>query len=208
MTSLKYITFLLLSALALGNARAETVDLTDGLFTEIELAMAGGTPLVVPRVFAETAGGVVFTFTATNNLVGVPRFNDLTSTGLGIQLGGGGGSVIEFTLATSADVTLDSYSTVSSGFFIGMPPPTFNISGGSIVSTGNALTEDIAAIVFAGAPLLFEAGTIYTFGIENTGAAVQAFLGGIEFTVVPLPAPALLLASGVFGLLAHRRKRG
>ena len=205
MTSLKYITFLLLSALALGNARAETVDLTDGLFTEIELAMAGGTPLDVPRVFSETAGGVVFTFSATNNLVGVPRFNDLTSTGLGIQLGGGGGSVIEFTLATSAPVTLDSYSTVSSGFFLGAP--TFNISGGSIVSNGNALTEDIPANVFAGAPLLFEAGTIYTFGIENTGAAVQAFLGGIEFTVVPLPAPALLLASGVFGLLAHRRKR-
>jgi hypothetical protein len=54
---------------------------------------------------------------------------------------------------------------------------------------------------------LFEAGTLYTFDIENTGAAVQAFLGGIEFTVVPLPAPALLLASGLLGLVARRRSR-
>lgn len=206
MTSLKHIIFLLLSAAALSNAQAATVDLTDGLFTEIEAAMAGGTPLDVPRVFTESAGGVVFTFTATNNLVGVPKFNDLASTGLGIQLGGGGGSVIEFTLATSATVTLDSYSTVSNGFVLGTP--TFDISGGSVASNGNTLVEDIAANPFAGGPLLFEAGTIYTFDIENTGAAVQAFLGGIEFTVVPLPAPALLLASGILGLLARKRKRG
>lgn len=206
MKSLKHLIVLLLSAVALGNARAATIDLTDGLFTEIEAAMASGMALDVPRVFTESASGVVFTFTATNNLVGVPKFNDLTNTGFGIQLGGGGGSIIEFTLETSANVTLDSYSTVSNGFFLGTP--TFDITGGSIVSSGNALPEDVAVNPFAGGPLLFEAGTIYTFDIENTGAAVQAFLGGIEFTVVPLPAPALLLASGFLALLARKRKTG
>lgn len=205
MTSLKQLSFLVFSVVLTCAAHAETVDLTDGIFTEIEAASSGGMSLGVPRVFSETAGGVVFTFTAINNLVSVPRFNDLTNTGFGIQLGGGGGSVLEFTLETSANVTLDSYSTVSDGFFLGTP--TFNVTGGTVNSTGNPLPQDIAANVFAGGSLLFEAGNLYTFDIENTGAAVQAFLGGIEFTVVPLPAPALLLASGLLGLAAHRRRR-
>ncbi len=201
MRSLKHIPLLLLAAITLGNAHAATVDLTDGLFTEIESATSG-----LPRLFTETAAGVVFTFTATGNLAGEPQFNNLATAGFGIQVGGANQSMIEFTLATSANVTLDSYSTVSNGFVLGTP--TFNISGGSIVSNGNTLVQDIAANPFAGGPLLFEAGTIYTFDIENTGLAVQAFLGGIEFTVVPLPAPALLLASGILGLLAGKRKKG
>lgn len=205
MKSLKHISLLLLGALALGNARAETVNLTDGIFTEIEVATGGGSSLGVPRVFSETAAGVVFTFSATSNLTGNLRFNNLTNPGFGIQLAGGGGSILAFTLETSADVLLESYSTVSDGFFLGMP--TFDISGGSIASNANALPEDVAVNPFAGGPLLFEAGTSYSFDIVNGGAAVQAFLGGIEFTVVPLPAPALLLASGVLGLLARKRKR-
>ena len=205
MTLLKRISFLLLSVVLTSGAHAETVDLADGLFTEIAPATDGGTTLGVPRVFTEIAGGVVFTFTATNNLGNVPAFNNLTTPGLGIQLGGASGSVIEFTLATSANVTLDSYSTMSSGFFFGAP--TFDITGGSIASAGNTLADDIAANLFTGGPLLFQAGTIYTFDIQNTGDFTQSFLGGIEFTVVPLPAPALLFASGLLGLVARRRHR-
>ncbi len=200
MTYLKHVLALLLATVALGNAHAATVDLTDGLFTAIEHGTTG-----LPRVFTETASGVEFTFTATENLTGEAQFNNLATPGFGIQLGGGNQSVIEFTLASSASVMLNSYSTVSNGFFLN--PPTFNITGDGVASSGNTLVEDIAVNPFAGGPLLFEAGTIYTFDIENTGLAVQAFLGGIEFTVVPLPAPALLLATGVLALLARQRQR-
>ncbi|MGR9092856.1 MAG: hypothetical protein ACU85U_19980 [Gammaproteobacteria bacterium] len=140
MTPLKHISCLFVFVALMSGAHAATVDLTDGLFTVIEPAMDGGTSLGVPRVFTETADGVVFTFTATNNLAATPRFNDLTNIGIGIQLDGGGQSVIEF--------TLDSYSTIANGFFLGAA--TFDVAGASLASAGNTLPEDVAANVFTG----------------------------------------------------------
>jgi len=189
-----------LFTLTMGSAQAATVDLADGMFTPIPETALGD-----PEIFSETIDGVTFTFSATKNFGGTPRFNNLTTAGIGLHVGGGGGSVLEFTLEVDAAVTLDSYSTVSTGFFLGSP--TFGINGNNVASTTNPLPGEPTNL-FDGGPLLLDAGTLYTFNIENPGEAVQGFIAGIDFTtVVPLPAPIILLASGLLGVCARRRRR-
>lgn len=155
----------------------------------------------------EVSDGVTFTILSTNNLVGGNRI--LGSGGTmsnGLHVGGGGGSTLQFTISADMDVNLQSYGLSSGGFFLGTP--TLDV----LTSTGNALTPQGATVNFAGGPIALSAGTAVTFDVQNTGAAVQSFIGSFDFEkattapVVPLPAGMPLMLAGLAAFAWVRRK--
>ena len=178
---------------------AATMDLTDMDFNILVPGTVG------PNSFSETAGGVVFTFTAVDNFVGGPEFRNY-GNGNGLQLGGGGGTTIEFTLSASQDVELTQYSFNDAGGF-----PLGNaefdiIDGMTTLSAGNSLDSMMmGTVAFNSAPVSMTAGTDYTFDINNFGAAVQGFITSVEFNVVPEPSSLVFLLAGLFGLWGLRR---
>lgn len=198
------------------SATTFTIDLSDGVFTEV-------TPSACctdqPVVFSETAGGVTFTFTALNNLVGETRFIGLTGT-RGMAVGGGGGSTLQFALAASEDVDLESYTTGVNNFFLNAGNLSLAIyegigTGGTLLSSGNAMTASATPFTFAGGAIALMGGDSYTFNLTGTGAAVQSFFASMDFTKtsgtgptpIPLPAAGWLMLAGLGGLgLAARRR--
>ncbi len=185
-------------------AGAVPVDFTDGVFNTIVNSGINDEPVV----FTETADGVTFTFESTLNLVGVERFLGIRPgvIGNGLHLGGGGGSTLLFTLVVDQAVSLNSYSTDTGGTFLNSP--VLDITGPGVSSLGNGLAQGNAANAFAGGPLLLEAGALYTFDVQNTGAAVQAFVASFDVTAVAAPEPALAwLGLGLAALAARSRRR-
>ena len=159
-------------------------------------------------VFRETVEGITLTFTAIDNLVGGPRFIGVAEGNSpinGLQLGGGGGSTLEFTLRTDKGVRLNSYSTDTGGSFLN--EPTFNVVGGGVLSNGNSLDEGNPAHLFVGGPLVLDAGQTVTFSINGPSAVVQAFVASLDVTPVPLPGAVWMLGGAVLGLAALRRRR-
>lgn len=188
---------------------AFTVDFTDGVFTEITTSSQPGQPVVM----GELAGGVNFTFTGLNNLVGASR---IMPTGDGLRLGGGGGSTIQFLLEVDTDVTFNAYSTNTGGFFLGNA--AFNVvdvTGVPVdMSLGNSLAQQVADHTLASGPLALLSGGAYRFDILNIGAGVQSFLATMDFDVtqdssgaVPLSATLPLILVGVFAFALASAKR-
>ena len=195
------------TVISAGAAFASTVDFTDGTFG---VATPVGTDF---QTITETADGVTFTLTATNNLVGGARWlGSGTGMSSGLQLGGGSGSTLAFTLSVDMDVELDGYASTRQTLALGAP--TFDIlDGASPLSEGNELAPAGSSFTFASDPVMLMAGTDYTVTVNNTGAAVQAGLASIDFTKVtmspvPLPAglPLLLAALGGFALIRRRAR--
>ena len=194
-------------------AQAATVDLTDGVFAN-----------PTTDVITETSDGVTFTFTATDNQTGGARWLNVTAGDFanGLQLGGGGGSTIEFTLVVSDDIELNGYGTNQGGGFA-LAAPTFDLFDGATslladqpinnaASTNifNASGENI--VLASGLSIALTAGTAYTFDINDNGAAVQGFLTSLEFSTpvsnVPVPAalPLALTTIGAFAFVSRRRR--
>ena len=147
--------------------------------------------------------GTVWAFTPINNLVGFPRLQ--FSEERGLQFGGGGGSVLTFDFTVSSDVFLESYTIDDSTIFI-LGNPAFDIrEGASVLSAGNDANESGSTNAFEGGPILLEAGTSYSFVTTTTGAAIQSFMASWQYSIVPTPGAAGLLAVG--GLVAVRRRR-
>ena len=148
--------------------------------------------------------GVLFSFMPSTNLVGFPRF--LLSETTGIQFAGGGGSSISFTFMTNQAINLMSYEISDGGFIL--DTPAFDIlDGATTLSSGNDASDAVEGVftAFDGGPILIEAGVEYTFVATGTGAAVQSFLGAFEYSIVPGPGVASLLALG--GVVGLRRRR-
>ncbi len=195
--------FVIAATFSTSVANAQSViDFSDGEFTTITNSGIGDAPVD----FTETVDGVTFTLESTLNLVGTERFLNLTSPSNGLQVGGGGGSTLIFTLESDQDVTLSSYSTDTSGGFLN--PPTFDVTGAGVNSAGNSLDQGNPSNLFNGGPLLLEADELYTFNIQNGGAASQAFISSITFTATAVPEPSgVLLLSGIGLAMFGRRRR-
>lgn len=196
-------------------AQSASVDLTDGTF---------GVVGVDSDTITETSAGVTFTLQSTDNLVGAPRWIGLPGGDLlnGLQVGGGGGSTIEFTFTVDQDVTLTGYGTnQSAGFALGAP--IFDVLDGATVLLDDALINDPTStnisnsagendIVVSGLSIALIAGTSYTFDINDGGAAVQGFFTSFEFDVnsaaIPVPAALPLAATGfaLLGWMGWRRR--
>ena len=205
---LKFLTTSLAAAVLATSAQAVTVDLTDGDFTTVTGTIIPGDPLV----FTETAGGVTFTFTALNNLVGVTRFlsgagDDFSD---GIVFGGGGGSSTQFSISSSQDVSVTSYSGRNSRFLVN---PRLSVSaGGSTLVSGRPFTSDAdSSYSLPNALGNLLANVDYTLTVTNAGSTTQGFLTGFEFepvsAAVPLPASLPLLLAGLGGIAVMRRRR-
>ncbi len=187
------------------SAQAATLDLTNRNFDS-----------EVTRTFTES--GIDFTFTATDNFVGGPR---LLGGDNGIQVGGGGGSSIEFSLAVSDDVTLTGYGTNEATGF-SLASPIFDLLDGATVLLNDALINNPAStnifnssgenvVDVSGLSIALNAGTTYTFDINNIGAAVQGFITSLDFEVadaapIPVPAGLPMLAAGI-GVFAWMRRK-
>ncbi|MEM7252028.1 MAG: VPLPA-CTERM sorting domain-containing protein [Pseudomonadota bacterium] len=200
---LRLLPIALASFLSFSSAQADPVNFVDGNFNLI----ATGGPGAEARIFSETVGGSILTLEATLNLVGAERFLNMVlgNPNNGLHLGGGGGSTLEFTVTPSTDVILNSYSTVSSGFFLGTP--TLDITGPGVSSLGNSLAGGNPSNALTGGPLSLEAGETYLFDVQGTGASVQTFISEFDITPVPLPAAAWMLAGAMLSLVAVRRRR-
>lgn len=192
--------------LVTGVAHADTVDFQDGVLNV--LTQGGASPFEYVISFEEQVSGVTFTFMAENNLVGADRFlGGLTMPG-GIHVGGGGGSVLEFSMTVDQNVTLTGYATGNGGFELGSP--TFDLKdGGSTLLAGAAINPGGSRTLASAIALT--AGTTYIFDINNTGAGVQGFIRSLTFTpdstAVPLPASGLLLLGAAGGMLLTSRVR-
>lgn len=184
--------------LAPATALAGTINFQDGVLNVIS-DTGGGSP--TPTAFSETDMGVTFTFVATNNLVGGPKFNGGPTLSNGVHVGGGGGSSLEFTMTVNSDVTLTGYSTghpSNSVFELGTP--IFDLLDGVTVLIDDG---DInPGQVVGGLSVALTSGTTYTFDINQGSAGTQGYFKTLEFdrAVVPVPA-ALPLAAAGFGLL-------
>lgn len=208
---MKFLKNVALSALAMGLAGTvygATIDFTDGVFTTVTNSGINDEP----TVFTETEDGVTFTFESTLNLVGTERFLGIRPgiASNGLQLGGGGGSTLEFTFSASEDITLISYSTDTGGFSLNTP--TINVFGPLVASVGNTLVKGVAVNLFVGGPLLLTANTVYFFDVQGTGAAVQAYVASFDFTKASSAVPdagstAVLLCSGLLLIGAMKRVR-
>lgn len=186
-------------------AATATFDFTDGVFTEVAPSLQPGSSLIID----EADNGVTLTIEALSNLVGLDRlFIDTT----GLQVGGGGGSVLALSLLFDTDVMLESYGTLES--FLVLNPSSFSLADTSgLISTGNSTAGSPLQNVFDGAPLAVAAGTVVTLVIDTPGAAVQSFITDLTVSFddgstapVPVP-PALLLMAGGAGLLLRKVKK-
>ena len=148
--------------------------------------------------------GIVFSLLPTNNLVGGDLFQLSETTGL--HYGGGGGSTLSFDFSVNKDITLESYTLSSSGFFLG--DPTFNIQlGDLILSSENTSNNSGDTHNFNGGPLHLTAGMVYSFETQVFGAAIQAYQESWTYTsIVPEPGALTLLGLSVI-LLAVKRQR-
>ena len=184
-------------------AHAQSViNFSDGVFTTLTNSGINDAPVD----FTETVDGVTFTLESTLNLVGTERFLNLTSPSNGLQVGGGGGSTIEFTFQSDQDVTLSSYSTdITPLLFLG--DPTFDVTGAGVSSVGNSLARGNPANLFSDGPLVLDADELYTFEIQNGGAAAQAFISSITFTTTAVPEPSGIALLGGIGLAILSRRR-
>ena len=149
--------------------------------------------------------GTIFDLEPTANLVGGLRF--LLSDDQGIHYGGGGGSTLAFAFSVNRDISLESYTLASTGFFLGNPE--FNIEEGatelSSLNTSNASGDTHA---FNGGPIALTAGTTYTFETQVNGAAIQAFMESWTYSSTAIPEPGalgLLMLSAV--AMGARRSR-
>jgi hypothetical protein len=215
----KYTIPALLLALAAPAANAATIDLTDNSFTNVtyESFVQGPTGPII--AFTETVAGVSFSF---QRVVG--QFRDIGPWGSGsfntppfsADIGGGGGSVSEFTVTADADITLTAFWGLGQQ---GNPDPIFTVIGGSVISAGNAFSATGSlggsnptaptSNSFVGGPLNFTAGQAYTFDITNSSPSVQGYLTALEFsTTAEVPVPAgLPLALGGLAVLGALRRR-
>jgi len=186
-------------------ASAGVVSFGDGVFN---LISASGTGEAI--IFSEVTDGATIRFEATNNLVGADRFLGMQAGNIinGLQLAGGGGSTTQFTLSSNLLVTLDSYTTSSTGFFLGAP--VMNVTGSGVNSTGNLINAQNINAAFASGPLTLQPNELYTVDIVPSTAGTQAFVSSFTFTVAAVPEPStmgiLTLACGA-GCFYHRRKK-
>jgi len=185
-------------------AQADVVNFTDGNFTVITPSGIGN----APTVFSETVLGATLTFESTVNLVGTERFLGLEQgmTSNGLHLGGGGGSTLQFTVSSDQDIQFLSYATDGGGGFLG--DRTFDISGLGASSIGNSLAPGNPTNLVAGGPITLLANEVYTFDIQNGGAADQAFISSFDVqAAVPEPGSASILLMTVLGTRLMRRRR-
>jgi len=187
---------------SIAEAQDFVVDFTDADFTVIVDSGIGG----VPVVFSESVGLNTLTFESTLNLVGIERFINLTpmQTSSGIQIGGGGGSTLAFTVSSDVDMILDSFD--GSGFSA-LPAPMFDVSGPGVSSSGNAIPIATSTSFFNGGSILLEADEVYTFNVTNGGATTQGFIRSFSVTqAVPEPSGAALIAMAGLVVGLTRRK--
>ena len=135
-----------------------------------------------------------------NNLVGSPRF---ISGASGLRFGGGGGSSLEFQFSVDKPVTLDSYGLASFGI---LGNAEFNILDETTVISGPNQADTAGSNDFIDMPAL-EAGTLYTFKVNTSGAAIQASFETWGFSVVPEPSSAVLGALSFPILFRFRRRK-
>ncbi len=148
--------------------------------------------------------GTVFDLLPTNNLVGADRF--LLSLSTGLHFGGGGGSTLSFDFTPSNSITLESYTTPSSGFILGNP--TFDIRQGiSVLSATNDADTNGTTFLFNGGPVSLTAGTTYTFQVTNSGAGIQSFMESWTYSRSAIPEPSTLAVMGLCGLAMTVRRR-
>lgn len=178
------------------------VDFTDANFTVVVDSGING----VPVVFTETVGGATMTFESTVNLVGIRRFINLVpmQTSSGIQIGGGGGSTLVFTVSSDVDMILDSFDGSGSTF---LPAPVFDVSGPGASSNGNVVPVASATSFFNGGSILLEANEVYTFSVTNSGATTQGFISSFAVSQpVPEPSGTALIALAGFAVGFIRRR--
>lgn len=183
-------------------AQSYVVDFTDSDFAVVVDSGING----VPVVFTETVGGATLTFESTANLVGITRFINLVpmQTSSGIQIGGGGGSTLQFTLSSNVDMILDTFDGSGNA---GVSPPIFDVTGPGVSSVGNTVPIVSATSPFNGGPLSLQANDLYTFSVTNGGALTQGFLRSFGVTVIPEPSSAtLVFVASLAGCLTRRRR--
>ena len=153
--------------------------------------------------------GTIFSLTPTGNLVGAPRL--FLSDDKGIQFGGGGGSTLTFDFTVSQDIKLNSYTLSDTGFFLGNPPPSFNIlEGASVLSSANVADAANSGntLNFDSGPILLTQGTTYSFTTNDFGAGAQSFISEWEYTRVPEPLTILGTSTALgMGMLLKKKKR-
>lgn len=205
---------LVVGLLTAGAATAGTIDFQDGNFVASDPGL-NGKNAIVERI----ADGVNFTFTALVNSIGGVGWNGTLGGGAmpnGLHVGGGGNSTVQFSMTADADITLNSYTLADVFGFLGNATMDV-LNGATMLSEDNALVPRGATFNFADGPIAMAANTTYTFDINETGFAVQSYIGSFDFTkvtttmpndpVVPLPAGLPLLMAGLaamFGLRARK----
>ena len=202
MSPLLRLSLMMLTCLSVVPARAASVSFLvdpttidtspmDGFITGTEFSPAG-------------SDGTLFTFVPTDNLVGGARF--LLSDDRGLQYGGGGGSTLSFEFSTSQDISLESYTLSSMGFFLGNP--SFSIlEGAAVLSSTNTSNNSGDTHGFNSGPIALTAGTTYSFDVQVAGAGVQAFMGSWTYTTTSIPEPGTFAALVVGGLFISLRRR-
>ena len=197
------------ATLIAGGAEAVRLDIGEGGFTFFD-----PNPILADRAvaFAQTAGGVTFTFFDFNGVAGA-QFSPDSNGDVSLRLGGGGGSPTLFSFTVDQDVTLTEYGLA--GRFDYLNSPIFDIlDDGTALSADNFLGPNPGAqmdFAFNDGNLSLSAGTVYTFDVKDTGAAVQGFLESFVFEAsaasVPGPAALGLLGFGCVLLAAGKTRR-
>ena len=196
-----------------GPLQAATIDLTDGIFSDAVYETFVQGPIGPVIGFTETVDGVSFTFHRVSGQfrkVGPWGDGSFDTPPFALDFGGGGGSASSFSLVSSHDVTLDSFSGMGQQF---NTAPVFDFVGGSVSSEGNAfsmsgfLGSDVPGTdPFADGPLSLDAGVSYVFTVTNNGAATRGYLTALTFTPVPLPAAFPVMLSALVAVSAFRRR--
>jgi len=104
------------------------------------------------------------------------------------------------------DVFLESYALGTSGLFLGNPDFTIK-EGVTNLSANNTSNSSGDTHAFNGGTIPLSAGTTYTFEVETSGAAVQAFLGSWQYSQVPEPSTFTLVFAGLAGWFLRRRSQ-